>query len=86
MTSRKNTISRVLAAVGVTAILAVGAVTPSSAATTGRGYTADHARAYHARARAPARSRRYFAHGARDNPPGSAFQSFGNAQSIGRVR
>ena len=101
MISRKNTISTLLTAVGVTAMLAVAAATPSLAAKAHRGYQARayDARAYDAwgydawgygaRTRADARQRRgggYFAHGARDNPPGSAFQSFGNAQSIGRVR
>jgi hypothetical protein len=101
MTSRKDTISGLFAAVGITAILAVGAATPSLAAKAHRGY---HARAYggwgySARAynawgygalpRSERRQRRgggYFAHGARDNPPGSAFQSFGNDQEMGLVR
>ena len=39
-----------------------------------------------ARQHARARSNRWFAHGAIDDPPGSAFQSFGNDQSIGKVR
>src|SRR5258705_12164304 len=47
MISRQNTISKLLAAVGMTAILAVGAVTPSSAATSHLDY---HARAYDSRA------------------------------------
>ena len=96
MTSRKNTVSRLLAAVGVTALVAVGTITPSLAATTTK--RAHHARAYDARdydARASAalpRSERqrsgggYFAHGAPDDPPGSAFQSFGNDQEMGKVR
>jgi hypothetical protein len=90
----KNTVSRLLAAVGVTAVLAVGAVTPSLAATTNRAHHARtyDARAYDARASVaqPAFPQRagggYFAHGAPDDPPGSAFQSFGNAQSMGMVR
>ena len=101
MISRKNTISRLLTAVGVTAILGVGAATPSLAAKAHRGYQARayDARAYDAwgydawgygaRTRADARQRRgggYFAHGAPDNPPGSAFQSFANDQEMGLVR
>jgi hypothetical protein len=96
MTSRKNTISGLLAAVGVTAILAVGAATPSFAAKAHRGYQARayDARAYDAwgygaRTRADARQRRgggYFAHGAPDDPPGSAYQSFANDDEMGLVR
>ena len=95
MTSRKNTVSRLLAAVGVTALVAVGTITPSLAATTNRAHHAQayDARAYDARASvALPRSERqqsgggYFAHGAPDDPPGSAFQSFGNDQSMGMVR
>jgi hypothetical protein len=102
MISRKNTISRLLTAVGVTAILAVGAATPSLAAKVNRGYQtqAYDARAYYAwgyydawgygaRTRADARQRRgggYFAHGAPDDPPGSAFQTFANDQEMGLVR
>ena len=87
MNIRKNTVSRLLAAVGVTAVLALGAVSPSLAASTKR---APHAQAYDARAydaRASAALQRsvprqrsgggYFAHGAPDDPPGSAFQTWG---------
>jgi hypothetical protein len=49
-----------------------------------------HIRAYDARtARAQVRhpsGAGYFAHGAVDDPPGSAYQSFGNNQSNGLVR
>jgi hypothetical protein len=106
MTIRKNSVSRLLAAVGVTAIVAVGAVTPSLAATTNRAH---HARdydagAYDARANdarahdlrtSPALPRSeqrqwngggYFAHGAPDDPPGSAFQTFENDRSMGGVQ
>ena len=58
-----------------------------------RGYTDQRAvrqPAHHARAQAsehaPARNDRWFAHGAIDDPPGSAFQSYGNDQSMGMVR
>jgi hypothetical protein len=101
MSIMKDTISRLLAAVGVTAVVVVGAVTPSLAASTKRAH---HAPAYDARAynawayngrasgAAPRSVRRqrsgggYFAHGAPDDPPGSAFQTFGNDQSMGMVR
>jgi hypothetical protein len=97
MMSRKDRLSRLLAAVGMTAVLAVGAVTPSLAATTHRHYRADayNARAYDARGsfvqpRAEQRQWNggggYFAHGAPDDPPGSAFQTFGNDRSMGGVR
>jgi hypothetical protein len=99
----KNTTSKVLAAAGPTAALAVGTVVPSSAGTNNRAH---HSRAYGARAysgrtimQAPAYDLRaygevarkrngggYFAHGAPDDPPGSAYQSFGNNQSIGLPR
>jgi len=94
MTSRKNTVSTLLASVGVAAVLAIGAVTPSLAATTRIQHTrAYDARAYDAQAyaavpRAERRQQsggRYFAHGAPDDPPGSAFQSFGNDQAMGKV-
>jgi hypothetical protein len=91
--STSNTLSRSLAAIAVTAVLAVGAVTPSLAATTNRAH---HAAAYdaqaydaHALPRSEMRQRSgggYFAHGAPDDPPGSAFQSFGNDRSMGMVR
>jgi len=97
MTIRKNTVSRLLAAAGVTAVVAVGAVTPSLAASTKRAHheraydaraydaRAYDARAYDARASAalPRSVRRqpsgggYYAHGAPDDPPGSAFQTWG---------
>jgi hypothetical protein len=101
MTIRKDTVSRLLAAVGVTAVVVVGAVSPSLAASTKR---APHARAYDSRAydaqayagrasrgvpRSVWRQRSgggYFAHGAPDDPPGSAFQTFGNDRSMGMVR
>jgi hypothetical protein len=54
-----------------------------------RGYTDERTvgrSARDARAHAPARSDRWFAHGAIDDPPGSAFQSFGNARNMGMVR
>jgi hypothetical protein len=58
-----------------------------------RGYTGERtversARRARAQARghARARSNRWFAHGAIDDPPGSAFQTFGNDQSMGKVR
>jgi hypothetical protein len=101
MISRMNTVSRLLAAVGITAVVAVGAATPSLAATTHRPHHAGayDARAYDARAyderpsvalpRAEARQPSgggYFAHGAPDDPPGSAFQTFGNDRSMGGVR
>jgi hypothetical protein len=101
MTIRKNTVSRLLAAVGMTAVVVAGAVTPSSAASTkhARHAGAYDARAYDARAYAgrasvalPRSVRRqrsgggYFAHGAPDDPPGSAFQTFGNDRSMGMVR
>jgi hypothetical protein len=94
MTSRKNTVSTLLASVGVAAVLAIGAVTPSLAAATRIQHTrAYDARAYDAQAYAgvPRAERqlsggRYFAHGAPDDPPGSAFQSFGNDQAMGKVR
>jgi hypothetical protein len=92
MTIRKNTVSRLLAAVGMTAVVVVGAVSPSLAASTKHAH---HARTYDSRAydaqaydgRASAalpRSERrqpntggYYAHGAPDDPPGSAFQTWG---------
>jgi hypothetical protein len=96
MTNRKNMVSKILATFGVTALVAVGVVTPSAAATSKRVH---HTRAYDARAynaqasvalpRAVARQRTgggYFAHGAPDDPPGSAFQTFGNDESMGLVR
>jgi hypothetical protein len=95
MTIRKDTVSRLLAAVGVTAVVVVGAVSPSLAASTKRAHSARayDARAYDARAYSgraySVRQRRgggYFAHGAPDDPPGSAFQSFGNARNMGMVR
>jgi len=91
--SISNTLSRSLAAIAVTAVLAVGAVTPSLAATTNRAHHsgAYDAQAYDAQAlpRSELRQRSgggYFAHGAPDDPPGSAFQSFGNDRSMGMVR
>ena len=47
MTIRKNTVSRLLAAVGMTAVVVVGAVSPSLAASTKHVH---HARTYDARA------------------------------------
>jgi len=49
------------------------------------GRSAHDARAQ-AREHAPARNDRWFAHGAIDDPPGSAFETFGNDQSMGMVR
>jgi len=49
------------------------------------GRSAHDARAQ-ASKHAPARSDRWFAHGAIDDPPGSAFETFGNDQSMGMVR
>ncbi len=94
MTSSKNMIATLLAAAGVATVLIAGAVTPSLAAT-GRTH---HVRtydsgAYNARASALPRYERrsrpgggWFAHGAPDDPPGSAFQTFGIDQSMGMVR
>jgi hypothetical protein len=115
MTSMTNNISKLAAAVGLAAMLAGGAATPSLAdsndggpffyepnsngsvwsyypgytdkRTVGRSaYTARAQAREQGRARAPARSGGYFAHGAPDDPPGSAFQSFGNDQDMGKVR
>jgi hypothetical protein len=95
MTIRKNTVSGLLAAVGLAAVVVAGAVTPSLAASTKRAHNARayDARAYDARAysgwassRPQRRGGGYFAHGAPDDPPGSAFQSFGNARNMGMVR
>ena len=92
MTIRKNTVSRLLAAVGVTAVVVAGAVSPSLAASTKHAHYARtydsrayDAQAYDGRASAAApRSVRqqpntggYYAHGAPDDPPGSAFQTWG---------
>jgi hypothetical protein len=75
-------------------VIATGAVTPLAAAP----HRTDHAQSYDARAYnawASARPRfernqrpggGWFAHGAPDNPPGSAFQSYGEDQSMGMVR
>jgi hypothetical protein len=80
------------AAAGVTTVLAAGAVTPSLAA---MPHIRDHAQTHHARdynAYAAARPRfgrnqrpggGWFAHGAPDDPPGPAFQTFGIDQSMG---
>lgn len=109
MTSIK--ITKLAAAVGLAAMLAAGAATPSLADSNDGGpffyepnsngsvwsyypgYIDEGSvarSAYDARAqvrpRAPARTGRYFARGAKDDPPGSAFQSFGNDQSMGKVR
>jgi hypothetical protein len=94
MAIKKNTLLRLLASVAVTAVVAVGAVTPSLAATTNRAHARTYdARAYDAQASVAlprAEHQRpgggYFAHGAPDDPPGSAFQSFGNDQAMGMVR
>jgi hypothetical protein len=64
-----------------------------SAWSSDRGYTDERTvgrSAHDARAQASehasARNDRWFAHGAIDDPPGSAFQTFGNDQSMGMVR
>jgi hypothetical protein len=86
--------TKLIAAVGLTALVAVGAITPSAAATTKRTH---QSQAYDASAYAsdsgalrseqrPRNTGRYFAHGAPDDPPGSAFQSFGNDRAMGMVR
>ena len=94
MRSSKNMIATVAAAVGLATVLATGAVTPSLAAT----HHAHHARTYDSRAydaQASARPRfernqrpggGWFAHGERDDPPGAAFQDYGEDQSMGMVR
>jgi hypothetical protein len=94
MNTNKNMITRIFLAAGVAAGLATGGITASLAAT----QPADHAqtydaRAYHAGASARPRFERnqrpgggWFAHGAPDDPPGSAFQSYGEDQSMGMVR
>src|SRR3981189_2508979 len=92
MTIRTNTEPRLLAPVGVTAVVPAGPARPSLAASTKHAH---HARTYDSRAydaqaydgRASAalpRSERrqphtggYYAHGAPHNPPGSAFQTWG---------
>jgi hypothetical protein len=119
-TNTTNTIARWLAAVGITAMVAAGAVSPalaqpgadfqdqgiremngvprfgepawhSGASALARATkNAHHTRAYdaraaHAEARQPGGGR-YFAHGAVDDPPGSAYQTFGSDQSNGLVR
>ena len=99
MISMKSVTAKLFLAAGVSAILAVGAVTPSSAAsTTKRLNPARTYNAYNAFASDPLPSRGlprslrqgpdpgYFAHGAPDSPPGSAYQSFGNNQDMGLVR
>jgi len=115
MTSMTNKISKLAAAVGLAAMLAAGAATPSLAdsndggpfyyeptdngsvwsyypgytdrSTVGRSpYTARSQARSPAREQGPARTGGYFAHGAPDDPPGSAFQSFGNDQDMGKVR
>jgi hypothetical protein len=91
MISSKRTITTLIAAAGLATVLAASTVTPSLAAThhTHRARTYD-SRAYNAWASAVPRSERrpgaWFAHGAPDDPPGSAFQSYGKDQSIGFVR
>ena len=89
--STNKTLSRLFAAAGVAATLTLGAITPSLAAISHRTHAATThrtygERAYGAYAADPARTGGYFAHGAPDDPPGSAFQSFGNDQSMGMVR
>jgi hypothetical protein len=94
MISSKNTITTLLAAAGLATVLAAGTVTPSLAA----HHHAPRAQTYDARAHrawASARPRfeqrqrsggGWFAHGAPDDPPGSAFQTFGEDQSMGLAR
>ena len=100
MTISKNTIATLLAAAGLATVVVTGAGTFSLAATerTHHAYQSDSraynrtydSRAYNAWASAVPRSEQrpgaWFAHGAPDDPPGSAFQTFGVDQSMGLVR
>jgi hypothetical protein len=93
MTTGKNTFATLFAAAGLATVLFTGIVTPSLAAAkhTHHARTYD-SRGYDARAAAPRFGRNHrpsggwFAHGERDDPPGAAFQDFGNDQSMGLVR
>jgi hypothetical protein len=97
MTISKNTFATLLAAVGLATVLATGTITPSLAATSHIHAPTYHARTYDSRAynawAATPRFERnqrpgggWFAHGEADNPPGSAFQDYGEDQSMGMVR
>jgi hypothetical protein len=92
MTIKMNTLSRLLAAVGMTAVLAVAAAAPASAAKNTRAQARAYDTSAYARYDLPRSVRRqgptagYFAHGAVDDPPGSAFQSWGNDTEMGLVR
>lgn len=100
MTISKNTLATLLAAAGVASVLVTAASTPSLAATKrfhqsqtyhsptyNRTYDSG---AYNAWASAVPRSEQrhggWFAHGTPDDPPGSAFQTYGVDQSMGYVR
>jgi hypothetical protein len=92
MDARKNTIATIFAAIGVAAVLVTGIVT-SSLAVTQHVDRKIHAGPYKSWASARPRFEQnerpgggWFAHGAVDDPPGSAFQSYGEDQSMGMVR
>jgi hypothetical protein len=92
MTSSRNTIATLMAAAGVATVLVTGAATSPAAAKHAHHARTNHA-AYHARAQALPRYERrqrrgggWFAHGERDNPPGAAFEDYGEDQSLGMVR
>ena len=93
MTSSKNTILTLVTTAGVAAVLVAGAGAPSPAVAKHSHHTRTYYAAYHARASALPRYERrqrrgggWFAHGERDNPPGAAFEDYGEDQSLGLVR
>jgi hypothetical protein len=93
MTINKSTMATLLAAAGLATVFATGMVTPTLAATKHVQHARTYdSRAYNAYAAQPRSERRqrpgggWFAHGERDDPPGSAFQDYGIDQSMGMVR
>ena len=94
MDASRKTIATIFAAMGVAAVLATGTITPSLGATRHVDQiTAHHAGSDKSSASAGPRFEEnerpgggWFAHGAVDDPPGSAFQSYGEDQAMGMVR